>query len=161
MGTRSSLQYDLGQGIGYSGDSPAKVLTKFCTQNGSPNKFWPCIRKLLASQAFQPCMTLWVQNCPKLPKKIIFSQKSPFPHTWLCQSFADIWPLTTLLLWLSIDFSCMLLSFKISHHEAFWGWKCRNYEIFCKKFPWTIKNWKNSFFSYKCNFRINCHSKYF
>ena len=65
------------QGLGYSGDSAAKVLTKFCTPNSSPKKFWLCTIKFLSSQAFQPCMTLWVQNLPKLPKKIIFSQKSP------------------------------------------------------------------------------------
>ena len=41
------------------------MLTKFCTQNGSPKKFWPCTNKFLSSQAFQPCMTLWVQNWPK------------------------------------------------------------------------------------------------
>ena len=50
------------QGLGYSGDSTAKVLTKFCTPNGSPKKFWPCIKIFLASQAFRPCMTLWVKN---------------------------------------------------------------------------------------------------
>ena len=53
---------NLGQGLGYSGDSPAKVLTKFCTPNVSPKKFWPCTNRFLSSQAFQPCMTLWVQN---------------------------------------------------------------------------------------------------
>ena len=54
----------------------------------------------------------------------------------------------------------MLLSFKMSHHEAYWGWKCRSYEHFCKKFPWTTKNWKNSFLSYKCNFHILCISDF-
>ena len=33
-----------------------------------------------------------------------------FPHTWLCQSIADIWPSTTLLLGLSIVFPCFLAS---------------------------------------------------
>ena len=64
------------QGLGYSRDSAAKVLTKFCTPNSSPIKFWPCTNKFFSSQAFQPCMTLWVQNWPKLPKKIIFPKKS-------------------------------------------------------------------------------------
>ena len=55
----------------------------------------------------------------------------------------------------------MLLSFKMSHHEAYWGWKCRSCEHFWKKFSWTTKNWKNSFLSYKCNFHILCISDLF
>ena len=73
--TEKQGEKSIRQGLGYSGDSTAKVLTKFCTPNSSPKKFWLCTKK--SSQAFQPCMTLWVQNWPKLPKKIIFSQKSP------------------------------------------------------------------------------------
>ena len=38
---------NIGQGLGYSGDSTAKVLTKFCTPNGSPKKFWPHTKKIL------------------------------------------------------------------------------------------------------------------
>ena len=37
----------LGQGLGYSGDSSAKVLAKFCTPNGSPKTFWPHTKKIL------------------------------------------------------------------------------------------------------------------
>ena len=69
--------FHLRQGLGYSEDSAVKVLTKFCTPNGSSKKFWPCTKKCFSSQAFQPCMTLWVKNWPKLPKKIILVQESP------------------------------------------------------------------------------------
>ena len=33
-------------GLSYSGDSSPKVLTKFCTPNGSPKKIWHCLLKL-------------------------------------------------------------------------------------------------------------------
>ena len=55
-------QKRLRQGLGYSGDSAAKLLTKFCTQKSSPKKFWPCTKKFLSFQAFQPYITLWDQN---------------------------------------------------------------------------------------------------
>ena len=107
----------LRQGLGYSGDSAAKVLPKFCTPNGSPKKFSLCTIKFSCFQAFQPCMTLWVQNWTKYQKKNIFSKKSPinndfcvtpFPITSVCQSITNIWPLTTLLLRLCIVFSWFL-----------------------------------------------------
>ena len=34
------LKFQLRQGLGYSGDSTAKVLTKFCTPNDSPKKYY-------------------------------------------------------------------------------------------------------------------------
>ena len=47
----------LGQGLGYSGDSAAKVLPKFCTPNGSPKNVLLFTINFSCFQAFQPCMT--------------------------------------------------------------------------------------------------------
>ena len=80
--------------------------------------------------------------------------------TWLCQSIADIWPLTTLLLGLSIVFSCFLAS-KWAIMKPIEVENVGVVNIFGKKFSWTTKNWKNSFLSYKCNFHILCISDFF
>ena len=111
-------------------------------------------------------MTLWVQNWPKLPKKMIFSKKSPykcgfcvthFPLIWLCQSFADIWPLTTLLLWLSIIFPCFLASIwaimkpvEVEHLgvmnifvKSFLGQQTigQSFYLMCMLHPWCMLHW--------------------
>ena len=101
-----NLKY-LRQGLGYSGDSAPKNSSRLKLSN----HVWHCGSKTHRShlkKSFSPKNHFCVTH---------------FPLTWLYQSITDIWPLTTLLLILSIVFSCSLAY---------------------KKFSWTTKNCENS-----------------
>ena len=118
------------------------------------------------SEGLTDCQALVLKMLSHL--KIIFSQKSPskcdfcwthFPITRLCQSIADIWPLTTLLFGLSIVFPRFLVS-KWAIVKPIEVENVGVMNILVKSFLGQ-KKWKNSFLSYKCNFCILCHYNFF
>ena len=150
---RSKFREDLiclRRGLSFSADSAAKVLTKFCTSNGSPKKFLH--QKILApkkSSFLKLSNHAWHYGS-KTDRSYQKKQKSPKNHLKNVIFVWHLFPYLTLSkhCWhLALDnitfqtFYCfgMDLGFKMSHHEACWGWKCGSYYVFCKKFIWTKK----------------------